>query len=51
MEQPDAMDIEIRFDSFTLKDLPESEQETLRDIFDASPMVSATRIKSQATEY
>jgi len=44
MEQSDAANIEIRFDSFTFRDLPESEQEALRSIFNASPIVATTRI-------
>jgi hypothetical protein len=44
MEQAEAANIEVRFDSFTFTDLPESEQELLRSIFNASPMVATTRI-------
>jgi hypothetical protein len=42
-----SADIEIRFDSFTLRDLPESEQETLRKMFNESPIVSTTHINPQ----
>ena len=37
-------DVEIRFDSFTFGDLPESEQVALQKSFEASPIVSAARI-------
>jgi hypothetical protein len=44
MGQSDAANVEIRFDSFTFRDLPESEQENLRVIFNASQIVAATHI-------
>src|SRR5882724_7567776 len=33
-----TLDVEIRFDSFTFKDLPEPEQESLQKVFEASPI-------------
>jgi hypothetical protein len=44
MDRTEPVEIEIRFDSFTFRDLPASEQETLRGIFNASPDVAETRI-------
>jgi hypothetical protein len=38
---------EVRFDGFTFRDLPESDRESLRDIFDASPIVRATKINEK----
>ena len=48
MEQLEVANIELRFDSFTFRDLPESEQELLRSIFNASPIVASTRINPKA---
>ena len=39
-----ARDVEIRFDSFTFRDLPEYERAALQEIMEGSPIVSSARI-------